>query len=236
MAHPTGRPLVCALDGVVYAVAWADLAPSFQRAAGDMAVLRQMTQDFREPVIWVLFDIVARGIAEIVAFALLDQDLIKHDQAEAGVEDELSVIYGRLGQQLPSPRSGPGEGAGQLCRPDPGRDLLTRDLHVLMVLQPDGGAEQALRQQLGSRGSAGERCECAQLKRQPRRPLSVSGGRGQPDVGAVVRSWLSWSGASRTPLRTHRRHDRGLKRLPRAVAGVAGDPAGSEHPWLLGRL
>jgi hypothetical protein len=133
MAHPTGRPLVCALDDVVYAVAWADLAPSFQRAAGDMAVLRQMTQDFREPVIWILLAIVARGIAEIVAFVLLDQDLIKHDQAEAGVEDELSVIYGRLGQQLPSPRSGPGEGAGQLCRPDPGRDLLTRDLHVLMV-------------------------------------------------------------------------------------------------------
>jgi hypothetical protein len=59
MRHPTGRPLACALDGVVYAVAWADLAPSFRRAAGDMAVLRQMTQDFREPVICVLFDIVA---------------------------------------------------------------------------------------------------------------------------------------------------------------------------------
>jgi hypothetical protein len=82
-----------------------ELAPSFQRAAGHLAVLRQMTQDFREPVIWLLLAIVA-GITEIVAFVLLDQDLIKHDQAEAGAEDELSVIYSRLGQQVPSGQGG----------------------------------------------------------------------------------------------------------------------------------
>src|SRR5712671_5432912 len=62
-----------------------------------------MTQDFREPVIWLVLAIVARGAVEIVAFVLLGQDLIKHDQAEAGAEYELSVIYGRLGQQLRSP-------------------------------------------------------------------------------------------------------------------------------------
>jgi hypothetical protein len=88
-----------------------ELAPSFQRAAGHMAVLRQMTRDFRDPVIWLLLAIVA-GVAEIVAFVLLDQDLIKHDQAEAGVEYELSVIYGRLGQQLPAPDQ------GRVKRPD----------------------------------------------------------------------------------------------------------------------
>jgi hypothetical protein len=80
-----------------------ELAPSFQRAAGQLAVLRQMTTDFREPVIWVVLAIVARGVAEIVAFVLLDQDLIKHDRAEAGVEYELSLIYGRLGQHVRSP-------------------------------------------------------------------------------------------------------------------------------------
>lgn len=80
-----------------------ELAPSFQRAAGHLAVLRQMTQDFREPVIWLLLAIIFRAITEIVAFVLLDQDLIKHEQAEAGAEDELSVIYTRLGQPLPSP-------------------------------------------------------------------------------------------------------------------------------------
>jgi hypothetical protein len=80
-----------------------ELEPSFQRTAGHLTVLRRMTQDFREPVIWLVLAIVARGIAEIVAFVLLDQDLIKHDQAEVGAEQELSVIYGRLGQQLSAP-------------------------------------------------------------------------------------------------------------------------------------
>jgi len=89
-----------------------ELAPSFQRAEAQLAAMRQMTRDFREPVIWVLLAILARGIAEIVAFVLLDQDLIKHDQAEAGVEYEISQIYGRLGQQLPPPDQ------GRVKRPD----------------------------------------------------------------------------------------------------------------------
>lgn len=80
-----------------------EMAPSFERAAGHLAVLRRMTSDFREPVIWLVLAIVARGIAEIVAFVLLDQDLIKHDRAEVGVEYELSFIYGRLGQHVRSP-------------------------------------------------------------------------------------------------------------------------------------
>jgi hypothetical protein len=83
-----------------------DLAPSFERAAGHLAVLRRMTGDFREPVIWVLLAIVARGIAEIVGFILLDQDLVNHGRAEAGAGHELSVIYGQLGQQVPSPDPG----------------------------------------------------------------------------------------------------------------------------------
>ena len=70
-----------------------------------MAVLRRMTQDFRDPVLWLLLAIVA-GIVQIVGFVLLDQDLIKHDQAELGVEHQLSVIYGRLGQPLPFPDQG----------------------------------------------------------------------------------------------------------------------------------
>jgi hypothetical protein len=88
-----------------------ELAPSFQRANAQLEVLRQMTYDFRDPVLWVLLAIVA-GVAEIIAFVLLDQDLIKHDQAEVGVEYELSVIYGRLGQQLPPPQQ------GRVKRPD----------------------------------------------------------------------------------------------------------------------
>ena len=88
-----------------------ELAPSFQRAGAQLEVLRQMTYDFRDPVIWVLMAIVA-GVAEIIAFVLLDQDLIKHDQAEAGIEYELSVIYSGLGRRLPAPQQ------GRVKRPD----------------------------------------------------------------------------------------------------------------------
>ena len=88
-----------------------ELAPSFERAAGHLAVLRQMTGDFRDPVIWLLLAIVV-GIVQIVGFVLLDQDLVKHGQAEAGAGHELSVIYGRLGQHLPA------ADRGQVKRPD----------------------------------------------------------------------------------------------------------------------
>ena len=80
-----------------------ELTPSFQRADAHMDVLRRMTTDFREPAIWLILAIVARGIVEIIAFVLLDQDLVKHDQAEVGVEYELSLIFGRLGQPVPAP-------------------------------------------------------------------------------------------------------------------------------------
>jgi len=83
-----------------------ELTPAFERAAGHMTVMRRMTTDFRDPVIWVLLAIVVRGIADIAAFVLLDQDLIRHSQAEAGTEQELSLIYGRLGQDVPSPGQG----------------------------------------------------------------------------------------------------------------------------------
>src|SRR5215472_5221875 len=70
-----------------------------------------MTGDVRDPVIWLLLAIVARGIAEIVAFGLLDQDLLRHGQAEAGGH-EPAVIYGRPGRPVPFPDP------GQVKRPD----------------------------------------------------------------------------------------------------------------------
>jgi hypothetical protein len=94
-----------------------ELGPSFQRTAGHLAALRQMTGDFREPVIWLLLAILFRGITEIVAFVLLDQDLIKHSQAEAGAGHELSVIYDRLGLHVPSdqgPVKGPDNYVGRI--------------------------------------------------------------------------------------------------------------------------
>jgi len=83
-----------------------ELTPSFQRAAAHLAVLRQMTGDFRDPVVWTILGLVARGVTDIVAYVLLDRDLIKHDQAEVGIEYELAQIFGRLGQPLPGPSVG----------------------------------------------------------------------------------------------------------------------------------
>lgn len=80
-----------------------ELTPSFQRAAAHMAEMRQMTGDFRDPVVWVVLALVARGIIELVAFVLLDKDMVRHDRAEVGVEYELALIYGRLGHPLPAP-------------------------------------------------------------------------------------------------------------------------------------
>jgi hypothetical protein len=80
-----------------------ELTPSFQRASAHMEVLRAMTRDFRDPVIWLVLAILARGIVEIIAFVLLDKDLVKHDRAEVGVEYELSLIFGRFGLAVPEP-------------------------------------------------------------------------------------------------------------------------------------
>jgi hypothetical protein len=62
-----------------------------------------MTSDFRDPVIWLVLSLVAGGVAQVIAFVLLDQDLIKHERAEAGVEQELALIYERCGLRLGPP-------------------------------------------------------------------------------------------------------------------------------------
>src|SRR5262249_30428357 len=80
-----------------------ELTPSFQRASAHLAVMRRMTGDFRDPLIWVLLSIVASGIVHVIAFIFLDQDLVNHDRAEVGVEYEIALIYGRLGHPLAYP-------------------------------------------------------------------------------------------------------------------------------------
>ncbi|HXQ90787.1 MAG TPA: hypothetical protein VN768_04450 [Acidimicrobiales bacterium] len=80
-----------------------ELTPSFQRAEGHMGVLRRMRADFRDPVVWLVLAVIARGVVEVIAFVLLDQDLVKHDRSEVGVEYELALIFGRFGHPLPAP-------------------------------------------------------------------------------------------------------------------------------------
>jgi hypothetical protein len=82
-----------------------ELRPNFERIAGHLAVLRQMTTDFRDPAIWLVLAIVS-GIAFWVGGVFLDQDLVKHDQNEGAIEAELAFVYGRLGQQVAAPDPG----------------------------------------------------------------------------------------------------------------------------------
>jgi hypothetical protein len=96
----------------------AELTPSFQRAGAHLAVMRRMTRDFRDPVIWLVLSVVASGIVHIIAFIFLDQDLVNHDRAEVGVEYEVALIYGRFGYNVPYPDTnrvkGPHNYAGRI--------------------------------------------------------------------------------------------------------------------------
>jgi len=79
-----------------------ELRPNFERIATNVSVMRQMTTDFRDPGIWIVIAILT-SIAIFVGFVFLDQDLVKHDQAEGAIEAELSEIFARLGQTVPAP-------------------------------------------------------------------------------------------------------------------------------------
>jgi hypothetical protein len=87
-----------------------ELRPEFQRLAGALQVPRQMTADFRDPLVWMLLSLLAGGIVHAIAFVLLDQDLVKHDAAERGAEAELAAIFARLGRPIPGPEPGGAKG------------------------------------------------------------------------------------------------------------------------------
>jgi len=85
-----------------------ELKGSFEHIAVQLEILRRLTMEFRDPVVWVVIALFTSGlggvgIAEIVGFVLIDQDLDTHDRAEGAIESALTDIYGRLGQMLPTP-------------------------------------------------------------------------------------------------------------------------------------
>jgi hypothetical protein len=80
-----------------------ELRGSFERVATHLDGLRRLTYEFRDPIVWLLLSIIARGIVEIVVFVLLDGDLVKHDYDEGGAENELAFIYTRLGTPVVHP-------------------------------------------------------------------------------------------------------------------------------------
>ena len=87
-----------------------ELRPNFERVAGHLEGLRRLTAEFRDPTVWMVLMIVGvvigAGIVEIVAFVLLDGDLVKHDYDEGGAENELAYIFTRLGTPVDAPDPG----------------------------------------------------------------------------------------------------------------------------------
>lgn len=79
------------------------LRANFERVAAHLQVMRSMTSDFRDPAIWVVLALISSGIANIVGYIFLDQDLVKHEAAETAAEDELAGIFGQLGMEVALP-------------------------------------------------------------------------------------------------------------------------------------
>ena len=80
-----------------------ELRPAFERMSSNLAALRQLTTEFRDPAVWTVLHFIGSTIADFIAFYLLDGDLIKHDYSEGAVEADLAQVYARLGRPLPAP-------------------------------------------------------------------------------------------------------------------------------------
>lgn len=80
-----------------------ELRPGFERIAARAATLHRQSNDFRDPVVWLILSIVTGGIANYVAWVLLDIDLVDHDTAEGAIEADLAAIYTRLGAPVGAP-------------------------------------------------------------------------------------------------------------------------------------
>jgi hypothetical protein len=80
-----------------------ELRPAFERIAGSVAALRQMTTEFRDPTVWAVLSVIAGGIVHVVVAVLLDGDLVKHDYHEGAVESELALVFSSLGATVATP-------------------------------------------------------------------------------------------------------------------------------------
>jgi hypothetical protein len=77
-----------------------ELRPEFERVSQQMRVLGSLTNAFRDPALWVVLTLVTGGIAQYVAWTLLDGDLVRHEEAERTIESDLGAIYARLGRPI----------------------------------------------------------------------------------------------------------------------------------------
>jgi hypothetical protein len=79
-----------------------ELRPRFESMGVHLGTLRDMTTNFRDPIVWTVLRLLGT-IVDIILFILLDGDLVKHDAAERAAEAELAGIYGSLGADMPQP-------------------------------------------------------------------------------------------------------------------------------------
>jgi hypothetical protein len=80
-----------------------ELRPQFERIGADLAVMRQMTADFRDPAIWLVIILLSSSIGLLIAYYFLDQDLVKHGAAETDATWQLQQVFEALGRLIPSP-------------------------------------------------------------------------------------------------------------------------------------
>ncbi len=80
-----------------------ELRPQFEAVAAELEAPRRMTQDFRDPGIWVVLEVIGGGLVWLIAAILLDQDLVRHERHERAAEAGLAGIFTTLGVQVPAP-------------------------------------------------------------------------------------------------------------------------------------
>src|SRR5438309_11404759 len=61
--------------------------------------MTQQSNDFCDPSIMLVLSIIT-CLATLIGYIFMDQDLVKHGQAEVAAQAELSTIYSRLGYEL----------------------------------------------------------------------------------------------------------------------------------------
>jgi hypothetical protein len=86
------------------------LRPNFEQISVRTRELGALAAEFRDPILWVVLSLVSGGIAQYVAYILIDGDLVKHEAAERAIETELATIYAQLGRAISPPELGPPKG------------------------------------------------------------------------------------------------------------------------------
>jgi len=80
-----------------------ELRPRFERVAADLWTMRRISEEFRDPALWLVIIVFSQGIGVFIAYWLLDTDLVKHSAAEADAERELIAILEALGVSVQWP-------------------------------------------------------------------------------------------------------------------------------------